>query len=471
MKNICLHFQIHQAFKLRSYRFFDIGLDHYYYDDFSNRSNLLRTAKDSYIPMNNLLLDLIKEHKSKFKISFSISGTAIEQFELYTPEVIASFQQLAKTGKVEFTAQPYSFSLASIKSEELFKEQVELHSKKIESLFGKKPTVFHNTNMIYSDSIGEQVANMGFKGVLTEGVKHVLGWKSPNYVYCNAHNPKLKVLLRNFKMSDDISLRFNHHTWDQWPLTAGKIAGWINNFPKEEEVLNLFMDYETFGVHQNKETGIFDFIKTLPAAILQHTDYTFATPSEIIKDIQPISVLSVPNTISNADEERDLSPWLGNNLQREAYNALYSLEDLVANTKEESIHSDWNKLQNSNNFYYMSTKFFADGNAPLIANPYPTPYEAFINFMNVVADFAERVKKAPKQDEYIGLSKQEIDSEIAKYSAALEQLVELKAQGGVKKVKTTTENKQPSTKKTVSKKSTAKKTVAKKTTVKKTTKK
>jgi alpha-amylase len=462
MKNICLHFQVHQPFRLRQYRFFDIGLDSYYYDEFSIKSSLQQTAKKTYLPMNELLLDLIKKHKGAFKVSFSISGSAIEQFEMYAPEILESFQKLAKTNKVEFTAQPYSSSLVSVKSEDEFKRQVDLHSEKIKDTFGKTPKVFHNTHTIYSDFIGEQVANMGFDGILTEGAKQILGWKSPNFVYCNANTPKLKVLLRNYKMSDDISLRFNHQSWDQWPITAGKIAGWIKEFPKDEEVLNLFMDYETFGVHQKKETGIFDFMATLPDAILKHTDYTFATPSDVIKNVQPVSVLSVPNVISNTDEERDLSAWLGNNLQREAFDALYSLVDDIANIDNESIQRDWVRLQNSDNFYFMSTKFFADGNEPLTANPYPTPYEAFINYMNVLADFAERVKKAPKNDEYVSLSKEEINVEIAKHTAALEQLIELKAQGGKNK---------PVAKKAPAKKATTKKAAPKKTDAKKTTKK
>jgi len=337
MKNICLHFQVHLPFKLRTYRFFDIGTDHYYYDDFLNKSTLLRVAKNSYLPMNTILLELIKKHKGKFKVSFSISGSAIEQFERYTPEVIESFQNLAKTGKVEFLAQPYGHSLAAIKSEEEFCEQVEIHSNKILELFGKTPKTFHNTHFIYSDYIGEMVLNMGYKGMLVEGAKHILGWKSPNFIYYNANNPKLKILLRNYKMSDDIALRFSNHSWDQWPLTAGKMASWIQNLPKDEEIINLCMDYETFGEYQHKSTGIFDFVAALPEAILNHTDFEFATPSEIVKDGQPVSVLSVPNTTSCADEERDLSPWLGNNLQREAFDALYKHIDSINSIEDPQI--------------------------------------------------------------------------------------------------------------------------------------
>lgn len=435
MKHICLHFQVHQPFNLRTYRFFDMGVDHYYYDDFSNKSHLLSVAKNSYIPMNELLLDLIKKHKGKFKVSFSISGSALEQFEKYTPEVIASFQALAQTGKVEFTTQPYAYSLIAIKSEEEFRYQTELHAKKIEDVFGKKPKTFHNTHFIYSDYIGELVLNMGYKGMIIEGAKHILGWKSPNFIYCNAHNPKLKILLRNYKMSDDIALRFSNHAWDQWPLTAGKMAEWIQKLPKDEEIINLCMDYETFGLYQHKSTGIFDFMKAFPEAILKHTSFGFATPSDILKDGQPVSVLSVPNITSCSDEERDLSPWLGNNLQREAFDTLYKHVETIHNVNDEAILEDWNRLQCSDNLYYMSTKFFADGNVPLKKNPYPTPYEAFINFMNVLGDFNERVAKAPKISEHLQLSKEELDAEIAKHTAVLEQLVQLKNSGNKKKAK------------------------------------
>ncbi|MDA3882982.1 MAG: glycoside hydrolase family 57 protein [Bacteroidales bacterium] len=426
MRHICLHFQIHQPFMLRTYRFFDIGLDHYYYDDFSNKSNIFQVAKDSYIPMNKLLLETIKKQKNKFKVSFSISGSALEQFELYTPEVIESFQELAQTGKVEFTAQPYSHSLVSIKSEEEFTKQVQRHSDKIQELFGTKPSVFHNTHFIYSNYIGELILNMGYKGVIAEGAKHILGWKSPNFMYCNANNPKLKILLRNYKLSDDIALRFSQKTWDQWPLTSKKITEWINQFPKDEEIINLCMDYETFGVYQTKSSGIFDFMKDLPKTIIADTDFSFSTPSDIIKKAQPVSVLSVPNNTSNADEERDLSAWLGNNLQLEAFNALYKNIELIHTVSDSEIIQDWYRLQSSDNFYNMSTKFFADGGSPLKRNPYSTPYEAFINFMNIVGDFNERVKKAPKIIEEAQLSPQEINEAIAKHTAALEQLVELK---------------------------------------------
>lgn len=427
MKNICLLFQIHQPFQLRSYRFFDIGQDHYYYDDFTNKSSILKIAKRSFIPMNDLLLSLIKTYKGEFKVSFSISGSAIEQFEMYAPEVIESFKKLAKTGCVEFTAETYAHSLVSVKSEDEFAAQVEKHANKIKELFGKKPKVFNNSELIYSDYIGEQICNLGYEGIIAEGAKQVLGWKSPNFVYCNANNPRLKVLLRNYKMSDDISLRFSNRSWSEWPLTATKFKEWINAIPKNEEVLNLLMDYKTFGEYHKENSGIFDFFKAFVKEISENTKISFATPSELIKEFQPVSVLSVPNITSWSDEERDLSAWLGNNLQREAFENLYSLIDEVKNCTDESIIYDWYKLQSSNNFNYMSTKFFATENTLAKNNPYPTPYEAFINFMNVVADFAERVKKSPKSNELENLSAEKIDTEIEKYTQALKQLMEIKA--------------------------------------------
>ncbi|OQA96230.1 MAG: Glycosyl hydrolase family 57 [Bacteroidetes bacterium ADurb.Bin217] len=427
MKNICLLFQVNHPFQLRSYRFFDIGHDHYYYDDFSNKSNMLKIAKRCYLPMNEILLSLLKTYKGKFKVNFSISGSAIDHFEMYAPEVIESFKLLAKTGHVEFTAETYAHSLVSVKSPEEFAVQVQKHAEKIKDLFGKKPKVFSNAELIYSDYIGEQVYNMGFEGIIAEGAKQVLGWKSPNFVYCNANNPRLKVLLRNYKLSDDISLRFSNQSWSEWPLTASKFRTWIESIPANEEVLNLVMDYKTFGEYHKIHTGIFDFFKAFVGEILSQTTMEFATPSEIVAQYQPVSVLSVPNNTSWSDEERDLSSWLGNNLQREAFENVYSLLDEVRLCTDESILKDWYKLQSSNNFQYMSTKYFATANTIGHNNPYPTPYEAFINYMNVIADFAERVKKCPKSNDLQTMSTEQIDEEIEKASLMLKQLMDLKS--------------------------------------------
>ena len=340
MKAICLYFQVHQPFRYRRYRFFDIGNDHYYYDDYANETILRKVAEHCYLPANKLMLELIKKHKGKFKVAFSITGTALEQFELYAPEVLESFQELAKTGQVEFLAETYSHSLVALKSKELFKEQVDKHSDAMKHYFGQRPTVFRNTEMVYSDEIGAAVADMGFKAVLTEGAKHVLGWKSPNFLYCNAINPRLKVLMRNFKLSDDIAFRFSNQAWSEYPLTTEKFVRWISA-DKKDEIINLFMDYETFGEHQSA--------------------FRFATPSEIADDFQPVSAVNVPNTISWADEERDLTAWLGNEMQQEAFNKVYELKDRMAKISDEALNKDWSYLQVSDHFYYMSTKFFSDG--------------------------------------------------------------------------------------------------------------
>ncbi len=394
MRTICLYFQVHQPFRFRNYRFFDIGNDHYYYDDYSNESILKKVAEKSYLPANRLMLDLIKKHKGNFKISYSISGIALKQFELYAPEVIDSFKELAATGKVEFLAETYAHSLASLKDKEEFVQQVGEHKALIEKLFGLEPTVFRNTELIYSDEIGAMVHEMGFKAMLTEGAKHVLGWKSPNFLYCNAIEPRLKLLLKNFKLSDDIAFRFSDQGWEGYPLTAEKFVGWLNEVPANEETINLFMDYETFGEHQWKETGIFDFLEAFPAAVFEKSNFTFSTPSEVAEKLQVVSAASVPNPISWADEERDLSAWLGNEMQQEAFNKLYQLRDNVSKCENDEIKQDFRYLQVSDHFYYMSTKFFSDGEVHSYFNPYNTPYEAFINYMNVLSDFKIRADAA-----------------------------------------------------------------------------
>ncbi len=391
MRSICLHFQVHQPYRLRTYRFFDIGSNHQYYDEYQNRTIIKRVVERSYLPMNKLLMDLIKEYGAAFKVSFSISGMAIEQFKQYTPEVLESFQKLAKTGNVEFLAETYSHSLASLlKDPEEFKSQVKKHADTIEELFGRRPTAFRNTEMIYSDEIGNKVLDLGYKIMLTEGAKHILGWKSPNYMYCNAINPKLKLLLRNYQLSDDIGFRFSNQSWIEWPLTAEKFAKWINTY-KSQQVVNIFMDYETFGEHQWAETGIFDFMKALPQHIFSKTNFTFKNPSELADELQPVSAISVPSPISWADEERDLTAWLGNELQDEAFDVLYGLSDKVRKCVDGSIHRDWRYLQTSDHFYYMCTKWFSDGDVHKYFNPYTTPYEAFINYMNVLSDFKNRL--------------------------------------------------------------------------------
>ena len=391
MKSICFYFQIHQPFRLKRYRFFDIGSDHYYYDDYNDEEIIRRIANNCYLPANQTILNMIKESDGAFKVAYSISGVALEQMELYVPEVIDSFKELAKTGCVEFLAETFAHSLSSLQEDSVeFELHVKQHSKKIQSLFGYKPTVFRNTELIYSDDIGSRVSAMGFKGIITEGAKHVLGWKSPNYVYCCASNPQLKVLCKNFKMSDDITFRFSDWGWDQYPLTAEKFLSWIENLPASEDVVNLFMNYETFGEMQNAGTGIFEFLKALPHFASQ-MGINFETPSMVLQKRKPIDQINVPYPISWADEERDLSAWLGNELQRSAFDKLYGIGERARLSNDRRLLQDWYYLQSSDHFYYMSTKHFSDGAMHSHFSPYDTPYEAFMNYMNVLSDFIDRV--------------------------------------------------------------------------------
>jgi alpha-amylase len=409
MRSICFYFQIHQPMRLRTYRFFDVGAYHNYYDEYQNRFIMRRIADKSYIPMNKLLLELIKEYGAAFKVSFSISGTAIEQMKMYAPEVIQSFKKLAEKGNVEFIAETYSHSLSSLKSKSEFVDQVTRHRNMIRELFGQEPTTFRNTELIYSDGIGEMVAEMGFKTQLTEGAKHILGWKSPNYIYCNTINPKLKVLLKNYQLSDDIAFRFSERGWSEWPLTAEKYVDWLNAIDPKQEVVNLFMDYETFGEHQWRETGIFDFMRTLPARVFSHSDFSFNTPSELSEKLQPMSAIHVEDPISWADEERDLTAWLGNDLQDDAFDNLYAMEEMVRNSDDPEIQKDWCFLQASDHFYYMCTKWFSDGDVHKYFNPYGSPYEAYINYMNVIADFRLRLQKGPQQESFIAMKAPELE--------------------------------------------------------------
>lgn len=398
MKAICLYFQVHQPFHLRKYRFFEMGEDHYYYDDYQNRFVIQKLANECYLPMNDLLFELIQKYKNDFKISFSFSGTILELLEQYAPEVLKSFKKLVKTGNVEVVAETYSHSLASLKSKEEFQRQVELNIKKIEEIFKiTRPKTFCNTELVYSDNIGEDIAELGFKTILTEGPKHVLGWKSPNYLYTNSLNPKLNVLLRNFLLSDDITFRFTDRGWDQWPLTADKFTGWLKGIDKDQPVVNLFFRYETFGSHINKDSGIFDFIKALPMHILNETTYTFKTPTEISKKINPVSRVDVPYPISWADEERDISSWMGNELQEEAMNKLYDVASLIINCKDDPLKKDWERLQTSENLFFMNTKWYSAGDIRKEINPYENPYNAFINYMNVLSDLLIRLKEYEKE--------------------------------------------------------------------------
>lgn len=385
MKTICFYFQIHQPNRLKRYRFFNIGRDHYYYDDFANEDFIQRIAEDSFVPANRLLLDMIKENNGRFKVAFSISGVALDQLEIYAPEVIDGFKELADTGHVEFLSETHGHSLASLINIEEFQAQVKQHDDKIESLFGQRPKVFRNSELIFSDDIACMVHNMGFNGMLTEGTKRALGWKSPNFLYQSAAQPKLKLLLRNSRFSDDIATRFSNYTWNEYPLTADKFINWIATTPENEQVINLFMNYEVLGNFQKRSSGIFDFMRALPRFAAEK-NISFATPSDIFKTLKPVDSISSTHPISWVDEERDTSAWTGNILQQEAFNKLYEIAERVSLSESKRLKQDFLYLQASDHFYYMGTK-----NA-LPFSPYPSPYDAFNNFMNVLGDMQERVE-------------------------------------------------------------------------------
>jgi len=393
-KSICLYFQVHQPARLRLYRFFDIGKDSHYYDDFANRTILRRVAQKCYLPMNALLLDLIEANKGAFKVAFSISGTVLEQFDRYAPEVIESFRKLAQTGNVEFLSETYYHSLASLQSPIEFKNQVLKHKAAIEHYFGVTPKAFRNTELIYSDAIGEMVYDMGFKTMLTEGAKHIMGWKSPNFVYNCAQASGLKLLLKNSSLSDDIAFRCSDRNWADWPLTGEKYLSWLKAAGQNDDIINLFMDYETFGEHQKSASGIFDFMRYFPEAVIADGQFEFVTPSQAAKKHRSVGEIDVMDPISWADEERDVTAWLGNELQNDAFNKLYEQEEKLALLNDEALWSDFGHLQESDHFYYMCTKFFSDGAVHKYFNPYDTPYEAFINYMNVLSDFILRVDDA-----------------------------------------------------------------------------
>jgi alpha-amylase len=389
MKTICFYFQIHQPFRLKRYRFFNIGKDHYYYDDFANEDIMQQIVARSYVQANRVLLDLVNQYKGKFKVAFSVSGLALDQLEVCAPEVLDGLHELAKTGHVEFLAETYAHSLASLYDPEEFRIQLKQHSDRIESLFDQKPTVVRNTELIYSDEIAEMVYEMGYSKMITEGAKHILGWKSPNYVYQSASEPRMKLLLRNNRFSDDITFRFSNYSWNEYPLTADKFIGWIAASSPEEQVINLFMNYETLGNLQPAHTGIFEFVKALPHFAFEHK-IGFATPSDILDKQHAVDMFSAPYTISWAGEERDTSAWTGNKLQQSALKTLYAIGERVRLCTDRRLKQDWLYLQASDHFYYMSTKHFGEGQSPY--SPYMSPYDAFNNYMNVLSDFIGRVK-------------------------------------------------------------------------------
>ena len=392
MKAICFYFQIHQPFRLKRYRFFDIGNDHYYYDDFANDDIITNIAERSYIPAAETLLRMIEETKGKFRCAISITGVALEQCEQYVPQFVDLLKKLADTGSVEFLSETYAHSLSSLADPEEFAEQVKAHDDKLFQLFGVKPKVLRNTELIYFDDIAPQILSMGYKGVITEGAKHILGWKSPNYVYSAASAPKLKILLKNDKLSDDITFRFSDHEWSEYPLTADRYMDWIASTPEEEQVINLFMNLETFGQMQGRETGIFQFLEALPRFAAER-GISFITPSDVVAKIKATAPLSVPYPMSWADEARDTSAWLGNRLQKEAFDKLYSVAERVRLCDDRRLKQDWLYLQASDHFFYMSTKHRNDGQVHSLFSPYETPFQAFTNYMNVLSDFIVRVEE------------------------------------------------------------------------------
>jgi alpha-amylase len=394
MVSVCFYFQVHQPSRLRTdYNFFCIGRDHVYEDERANREIIEKVAEKCYLPANKIMLELIRKHKGRFRTSYSISGVCLEQLEKYAPEVIESFQELVSTGCVELLNETYYHSLSFNFSRQEFREQVKAHKEKIRKLFGVKSTVFRNTELIYRNDVAVEAEKMGYKAILTEGANQILGWHSPNYVYQPAPCHKINLLLRNYRLSDDLSFRFSDKNWDQWPLNADKYAEWIHKITGSGEVINLFMDYETFGEHQWAETGIFDFLRHLPEKILAHPDFRFQTPSEVVSSYQPVSKLDVPYFISWADVERDLTAWTGNSLQDSALQMAYSLEPLVKKSGNINLIHTWRKLLTSDHFYYMCTKWFSDGDVHKYFNPYTSPYDAYVVYINVLNDIKETLKQ------------------------------------------------------------------------------
>ncbi|MBR6945932.1 MAG: alpha-amylase [Prevotella sp.] len=387
MKTICLYFEIHQIIHLKRYRFFDIGTDHYYYDDYENERSITDIAERSYMPALAALEQMIKEHGKYFKVAFSLSGVGMEQLEMHAPQVLEKLQALNETGCVEFLAEPYSHGLSSLANAEIFAMDVKKQANKIEEYFGKKPTILRNSSLIYTDDIGNQAAALGFKGMLTEGAKHVLGWKSPHYVYNCALAPSLKLLLRDVELSDDISLRFNNSEWDGYPLFADTYINRIANFPEEEQVINIFMELSALGIAQPLSSNILEFLKALPACA-KAKGIIFSTPSEICAKLKSVGNLDVPDTLSWVDEERDVSCWLGNCMQREAFEKLYSVADRLRIANDPRLNQDWDYLQASNNFRFMTTK---PSNVGLDRGIYSSPFDAFTNYMNILGDFMNRV--------------------------------------------------------------------------------
>lgn len=391
MPNICLFFQVHQPRRLNRYTVFDIGQNREYENDDLNRDILGKVAAKCYLPANALLFDLIKEYRGDFRVSFSLTGTLIEQLEAWYPEVLESFQKLGKTGCVEWLNETYAHSLASLYAPGEFQEQVRLHRDKISALFGKEAVSFRNTEMIYNNDIAHLVGAMGYQVMLTEGADHLLQHGGNPFISCrSAPHPDLTILLRHYRLSDDIAFRFSAKEWFEYPLTATKYARWLGEHAETSEVINLFMDYETFGEHQWEETGIFDFLKELPKELMKYNNFYFVTPAQIIPD--PSSpLLDIDKPISWADLERDITAWTGNGMQRDAIHSVYQLEEKVKKSGDENALKTWRRLQTSDHFYYMCTKWFSDGDVHAYFNPWESPYDAYISYMNILDDFGRKL--------------------------------------------------------------------------------
>jgi len=395
MPTVCLYLKAHQPRRIKRYRVFDIGVDHEYFNDASetdvnNEKILKKVVEKSYVPTNTLLLKLLKKYPS-FKVSFSLTGTLLDQLEEYTPEVIALFQQLVMTGRVEILGETYHHSLSFFYSLPEFERQVELHKKKIKQLFDLEPHVFSNTELAYNNDLAKWADTKGYTGIIAEGWDPILGWRSPNYVYQPSNIKNLRLLLKNYKLSDDIAFRFSERSWQEYPLTVPKYAEWISAHNGDGQVINLFMDYETFGEHQWKETGIFDFLENLPKEILKNQDNNFMTPSEVIAAYSPVGEIDVSQVMTWADTDRDLTAWVGNKMQQDAIAAAYALEKEILATKDAKLINDWRHLLTSDHFYYMCTKWFSDGDVHAYFSPYESPYEAFIAYMNAMKDVQFRV--------------------------------------------------------------------------------
>ncbi len=389
MASVCFYFQVHQPFRLRHYTIFDDGTD--YFDEIKNAQVCRKVAGKCYLPTNRLLLDLIRQHGGQFKVAFSLTGVILEQFQQYAPEVLTSFQELAATGCVEFLAETYYHSLSFLYSVSEFVDQVNAHRSLIQDVFGQTPRVFRNTELVYNNALAEAVERMGgFQAILAEGADHILGYRSPNYVYRPPNTRNLKLLLKNYRLSDDVAFRFSNRDWREWPLQAEKFGHWISAVNGNGYVVNLFVDYETFGEHQWEDTGIFEFLRRLPMEILKHPDNDFKTPGEVADAYEAVDVVDVPYFVSWADIERDLSAWLGNPMQHNAIAELYNMEKMVKESGDPDILASWRRLQTSDHFYYMCTKWFADGDVHKYFNPYDSPYDSYINFMNVLDNLRSR---------------------------------------------------------------------------------